>query len=155
MLGKGGQVLAFAFDPATMHISSLPHAAPGQGLLLPVRPGPAFAFTDADLIYGTTNQDQLSITSYRFSTNSSKPVIDTRTCGMQPPLGTGPLVRSDDDVSLSLDDNRISISEGGPEGGQAHVRSGLRQGAGMSLVQHANRTDRRRVGCVGIGNYCG
>lgn len=116
--GKGGQVLAFAFDPATMLISSLPNAASGQGLLLPLRPGPSFAFTDADLIYGTTNQNQLTISSYRFSTNSSKPVIDTRTCGVQPPLGTGPLVRSDDDVSLSHDDGRVSISEGGPEGGK-------------------------------------
>jgi hypothetical protein len=118
VLGKGGQVLVFAFDPATMHISSLPNAASGQALLIPLRPGPSFAFTDPDLIYGTTSPNQLTITSYRFSTNSSKPVIDTRTCGVQPPLGTGPLVRSDDDVSLSHDDSRVSISEGGPEGGK-------------------------------------
>jgi len=118
LLGKGGQVLAFAFDPATMHISSLPNATPGKALLLPIRPGPTFAFTGPDLIYGTTNRTPLTITGYRFSTNSTAPVIDTRTCGVQPPLGTGRSVLSDDDVSLSLDDSRVSISEGGPEGGK-------------------------------------
>ena len=36
VLGKGGQDLVFAFDPATMAISSLPNAKPGQGLLIPL-----------------------------------------------------------------------------------------------------------------------
>lgn len=89
VLGKGGQVLVFAFNLATMHISSLPNAASGQALLIPLRPGPTFAFTDPDLIYGTMGHNPLTITSYRFSTNSTTPVIDTRTCGVQPPLGTG------------------------------------------------------------------
>jgi hypothetical protein len=118
VLGKGGQVLVFAFDPRTMHISSPPNAASGQALLIPLRPGPTFAFTDPDLIYGTLGQSPLTITSYRFSTNSTAPVIDTRTCGVQPPLGTGRSVVSDTDVSLSLDDNRVSISEGGSEPGK-------------------------------------
>jgi hypothetical protein len=118
VLGKGGQVLVFGFDPATMHIRSLPNAASGQALLLPLRPGPTFAFTDPDLIYGTMGQNPLTITSYRFSTNATAPVIDTRTCGVQPPLGTGRLVVSDTDVSLSLDDSRVSISEGGSEPGK-------------------------------------
>jgi hypothetical protein len=118
VLGKGGQVLVFAFDPATMHISSLPNAAPGKGLLLPLRPGPTFAFTDPDLIYGTKSPEDLTITSYRFSTNSSTPVIDTRNCGVQPPLGTGPSVVSDTVVGLSLNDDRLSIAEGGPEPGK-------------------------------------
>ncbi|HZQ95042.1 MAG TPA: hypothetical protein VFA67_08530 [Candidatus Sulfotelmatobacter sp.] len=116
VLGKGGQLLAFAFDPATMAINPLPNAG-GRGLLLPMRQG-TFSFVDPDLIYGTTNRDPLTIKSYRFSTGVSTPVIDTRTCGVQPPLGTGPSVVSDDDVSLSLDDSRISISEGGPQFGK-------------------------------------
>jgi hypothetical protein len=116
-LGRGGQVLALAFDPSTMAVSSLPNARSGQALLLPLGPGPSFSFVDPDLIYGTS-KDPLTITSYRFSTAVLNPVIDTRTCGVQPPLGSGPLVRSDDDVSLSLDDSRVSISEGGAEGGR-------------------------------------
>jgi hypothetical protein len=118
VLGKGGQVLVLGFDPTTMAISSLPNAGSGQALLVPIRPGPTFSFADPDLIYGTTNADQLTITSYRFSTGVSTPVIDTRTCGVQPPLGTGRSVVSDDDVSLAAGDARISISEGGPESGK-------------------------------------
>ena len=118
VLGKGGQTLVFAFDPTTMAISSLPKAHAGQGLLLPLRPGPTFSFVDSDLIYGTSDPDTLTIRSYRFSTGASAPVIDTRTCGVQPPLGSGPSVVSDDDVSLSLDDSRVSISEGGSQFGK-------------------------------------
>src|SRR5579863_2542289 len=118
VIGKGGQNLAFAFDPATMAISSLPAAHPGQGLLLPLRPGPSFSFVDSDLIYGTADPDTLTITSFRFSTGVSTPVIDTRTCGVQPPLGSGPSVISDDDVTVSHGDKRVSISEGGSQFGQ-------------------------------------
>ncbi len=118
VLGKGGQALVFAFDPTTMAISSLPKAHAGQGLLLPLRPGPTFSFVDSDLIYGTSDPDTLTIRSYRFSTGASTPVVDTRTCGVQPPLGSGPPVVSDDDVSLSLDDRRVSISEGGTQFGK-------------------------------------
>lgn len=100
-----------------MTVSSLPNAQPGQALLLPLRPGPTFSFADPDLIYGTIGANPLTITSYRFSTNALTPVLDTRTCGVQPPLGTGPHVVSDDDVSLSFGDGRISISEGGSESG--------------------------------------
>jgi hypothetical protein len=117
VLGKGGQDLVFAFDPATMAISSLPNAKPGQGLLIPLRSGASFSFIDPDLIYGTSDPDTLTVTSYRFSTAASTPIIDTRTCGVQPPLGSGSKVVSDDDVSLSLDDNRVSISEGGSQSG--------------------------------------
>jgi len=117
VIGDGGRDLVFGFDPATMEISSLPNASPGQGLFIPLRPGPSFSFVDSDLIYGTVEPDVLTITSYRFSTGISTPVIDTRTCGTQPALGTGASVVSDDDVSLSLDDSRISISEGGADFG--------------------------------------
>lgn len=118
VVGNGGYVLAFGFDPVTMNISSLPNASSGKGLLLPLRSGPSFSFVDPDLIYGTTSPDPLTITSYRFSTGLSTPVINTRNCGVQPPLGSGPSVVSDDDVSLSRDDNRVSISEGGPQSGK-------------------------------------
>ena len=117
VVGKGGHVFAFVFDPATMAISSLPNAGPGQGLLIPLRSEATFSFVDPDLIYGTTGRDPLTVTSYRFSTGVSTPVIDTRACGVQPPLGSGSSVVSDDDVNLSGDDSRISISEGGPDSG--------------------------------------
>ena len=118
VVGKGGQELAFAFDPTTMAITSLPNAKPGQGLLLPLRPGSTFSFVDPDLIYGTTNPNTLIIKSYRFSTGATTSVIDTTTCGTQPPLVSGPKVASDDDVSLTLDDSRVSISEGGSQSGK-------------------------------------
>jgi hypothetical protein len=85
--------------------------------VLPLRPGPTFSFSDPDLIYGTSEPDTLTITSYRFSTGVSSPVINTRTCGVQAPLGSGTSVVSDDDVSVSLDDKRLSISEGGAQFG--------------------------------------
>ena len=78
VIGKGGQNLVFAFDPANMAITSLPKARPGQGLLLPLRPGPSFSFVDPDLIYGTSDPDTLTIASFRFSTGAKTPVIDTR-----------------------------------------------------------------------------
>ena len=116
-IGEGGQNLVFAFDPATMTISSLPSARPGQGLLLPLRAGASFSFQNPDLIYGTSDADTLTIRSYDFSTGTSTAVIDTTTCGLQPPLVSGPSVVSDDDVTPSLDDNRVSISEGGSQFG--------------------------------------
>ena len=118
VLGRGGQDFVFAFDPSIMAVSSLPQANSEQGLLLPLRPGPSFSLVDPDLIYGTSEPDTLTIVSYRFSTGLSTPVIDTRTCGLQPALGSGPHVVSDDDVSLSNADNRMSISEGGPQFGK-------------------------------------
>ncbi|HWW15999.1 MAG TPA: hypothetical protein VN310_15165 [Candidatus Dormibacteraeota bacterium] len=118
VLGKGGQTLVFAFDPAAMAISSLPNATPGQGFLLHLRPGASFGFVDPDLIYGTSDPDTLTIKNYRFSTGTYTPVIDTRACGVQPPLGSGPSVVSDDDVTLSLDDSRVSMSEGGSQFGK-------------------------------------
>jgi hypothetical protein len=117
VIGKGGQDLAFGFDPATMAISSLPRANAGQGLLLPLRAGGSFSFVDPDLMYGTADPYSLVIMNYRFSTGALTPVIDTRTCGLQPTPGTTRSVSSDDDVTLSLDDSRISISEGGAESG--------------------------------------
>lgn len=118
VIGQGGVSLAYAFNPATLNISSLPGATPGQGLVLPLRAGGSFSFTDPDLMYGTVEGSLLTISSYRFSTGVVSPVIDTTTCGVQPPLIKGPLVRSDDDVTPSLDDNRVSISEGGPSFGE-------------------------------------
>lgn len=116
VMGDTGRDFAFAFDPTTMNISSLPNAQPGQGLLLPLGPGATFSFSDPDLIYGASKA--LVIASYRFSISTTSTVIDTRTCGLQPALGSGPDVQNDEDVSLSLDDNRISVSEGGPSAGK-------------------------------------
>jgi hypothetical protein len=118
VVGKGGQVLALSFDPSTMTVGGLPTPASSNALLVPLNEGPTFSFVDSDLIYGTTAKTPLTVTSYRFSTGVSMPVIDTRTCGLQPVLGTGRSVLSDDDLSLSLDDSRLAISEGGPESGK-------------------------------------
>jgi hypothetical protein len=118
--GKGGRVFAFGFDPSKMKVRSLPLSAPGKGRLVPLRPGATFSFVDPDLIYGTSTHSPLTISTYRFSTGRSAPLIDTTTCGTQPALD--PNGRSDDDVSPSLDDNRISISEGGrAQGGHNFV----------------------------------
>jgi hypothetical protein len=119
VVGEGDVELAFGFDPSTMTISSLPGAAPGRGLQLPLRGGSAFSFVDPDFIYGTTNVAPLTITGYRFSTATSSTVIDTTTCGTQPPLvaAKGHSVVSDDDITLSTDDNRVVISEGGKDSG--------------------------------------
>jgi len=117
VVGAGGQALAFAFDPTTMAISSLPNAKAGQGLLMPLRTGATFSFVDPDLIYGTSEPDTLTITSYRFSSGVSTPIVNTRTCGVQPPLGSDPPIVSDDDVRTTLDDTRFSISEGGTASG--------------------------------------
>jgi hypothetical protein len=117
VIGDGGWTFVFAFDPVTMAVGFLPNAGAQKGLILPLRPGPSFSLADPDVIYGTTNDDPLTITSYRFSTGVSTAVVDTRNCGMQPPLGSGPSILSDDDVTPSLDDSRVSISEGGPQFG--------------------------------------
>jgi len=120
VIGEGGVTLAYSFNPASMHVGSLPRAIPGQALLVPIRAGGSFSFKDPDLIYGTTSSNPLVISSYRFSTAVTSRVVDTTTCGLQPQLVPGPQTRSDDDVTPSLDDNRISISEGGPSFG-AHM----------------------------------
>jgi hypothetical protein len=120
VVGSGGEEIAFGYDPSTMTVSSLPGAKPGQGLLVPLRTGSAFSYVDPDFIYGTTSTTPLTITGYRFSTGTSTTVIDTTTCATQPPLvqGKGHNVVSDDDVTLTTDDNRIVISEGGKSGGK-------------------------------------
>lgn len=118
VIAEGGSDLAFAFDPPTMAITSLPGANAGGGLLLPFRPGPMFSLIDSDLMYGTTNANRFTISQYRFSSNELTPVIDTTTCGLQPALDvTNPKVQSDDDVSLTFDDSRMALSEGGPDAG--------------------------------------
>jgi hypothetical protein len=118
VVGAGNQELAFGFDPSTMAIGSLPGAQPGRGLLLPLRAGSTFSFVDPDFIYGTTSSKPLTITGYRFSTATSSTVLDTTTCGTQPPLVPSRSVVSDDDVTLSSDDSRVVISEGGPQSGK-------------------------------------
>ena len=117
VIGQNGSTLAYGFTPSTMNIASLPNASPGQALRVPLRNGSSFSFTDSDLIYGTTDANQLSISSYRFSTGVISTVVDTTACGAQPPIIPGPKMGNDSDVTSSLDDNRISISEGGSSAG--------------------------------------
>lgn len=114
VIAEGGSALAYSFNPSTMRVGSLPGAAAGQPLVLPLRLGASFSLTDPDLMYGTVSVTPLTISSFRFSTGITSTVIDTTRCGVQPPLIPGPLVRSDNDVTPSLDDRRVSISEGGP-----------------------------------------
>jgi hypothetical protein len=120
VIAEGGATLAYSFDPSTMAVGSLPGAKPGKALVVPLRTGASFSFTDPDLMYGTNGKNVLEIASYRFSTGKLTPVVDTTGCGMQPPLVPGPQVRSGDDVMPSLDDQRLSISEGGSSFG-AHM----------------------------------
>lgn len=115
--GENVTNLAYAFDPQMMKISSLPRANAGQGLRLPLRAGPTFSYVDPDLMYGTTPQAPLTISTYRFSTGVAMPLLDTTTCGAQPPLA--PHVTSDD-VTTSADDSRVEMSEGGKAFG-AHM----------------------------------
>lgn len=117
VIGQGGSTLAYSFSPSTMTVGSLPKASFGKALHVPLRAGGSFSFIDSDVLYGTTDATPLTISSYRFSTGDVESVIDTTTCGAQPPMVPGPSTRSDDDVTSSLDDTRISISEGGPSFG--------------------------------------
>jgi len=116
----GGRIFAFGFDPSTMTVLPLGGMQPGQGFLFPLRPGPTFSRVDSDLIYGTLSTTPLTLSTYRFSTNTTKPLLDTTTCGTVPALVPGPGVNSDDDVNLSQGDMRVSISEGGKAFG-AHM----------------------------------
>jgi len=103
--------LAFAFDPATMAISSLPGAAPGAGVQIPLRLGPTFSFVDSDLMYGSDLRAPLVIDTYRFSTGKTVPLVDVTKCRTEPPLVAGPKVSSGD-MTISNDDNRVVISAG-------------------------------------------
>ncbi len=111
VLGSGGQTLAFSFDPTTMLIGRLPNAGQGKALLVAVE-SPTFSSVDPDLIYGTTDISLLTISSYRFSTGILTNVIDTTKCGTQPPLVRGSGIYSDS-LTVSADDNRFVIDEGG------------------------------------------
>jgi hypothetical protein len=117
VLGSGGQIFVFGFDRSTMTATNLSGAKPGQGLLVPLRSGPTFSFVDPDLIYGTTNSTPLVISRYRLSTGVRSAVFDTTNCGTQPALQSG-ADASDEDINLSANDRRISLSAGGPPGGK-------------------------------------
>ncbi len=116
LVGPATNPLAFGFDPSTMRVSALPGAGPGGAFAIPLYPGPTFSFLDPDLMYGTLAHASLTIASFRFSTGAVTPLIDTTTCGMQPPLVAGPGVHSSD-LTISANDNRIEINAGGGEPG--------------------------------------
>jgi hypothetical protein len=108
--------LAFGFDPSTLLISPLPGAGTGGGFSIPLHAGPTFSFVDPDLMYGTLARASLTIASFRFSTGAVTPLIDTTTCGAQPPLVAGLHVTSSD-ISISADENRVEINAGGNQPG--------------------------------------
>ncbi len=116
LVGEQKATLAFGFDPSTMLVSALPGAEAGGGFAIPLAAGPTFSFVDPDLMYGTMAEAHLTIASFRYSTGAITPLIDTTTCGMQPPLVAGKHVNSSD-ISISADDNRIEINAGGNQFG--------------------------------------
>ncbi len=116
LVGEQMKTLAFGFDPSTMLISALRGAGTGGGFAIPLYPGPTFSFVDPDLMYGTMADAPLTIASFRFSSGAVTPLIDTTTCGMQPPLVAGPHVNSSD-ISISANDNRVEINAGGNQPG--------------------------------------
>jgi hypothetical protein len=107
--GYNGTILVFAFDPVTMTLSSLPGAGRGGGVAVPLNASPTFSFRDPDLMYGTELGKPLAIATYRFSTAQVEELYDTTNCATQPPLVAG----TSGDLTMSDDDNRISISAGG------------------------------------------
>jgi len=165
---EGGINFAFAFDPATFSFSSLPGASLQQGLRIPLRTGPTFSSRNPDLIYGTLPSAPLSIVAYRFSTGSILPLLDTKTCGTNPPLATN--MTSDYIITASAGDNRVVISEGAKAFG-AHMfvtvydkRLGCRWyntqtgqiGGRWGIVGHASIGDRyliRHAAISGNGRY--
>jgi hypothetical protein len=116
LVGAATDPLAFGFDASTMRISALPGAGAGGAFAVPLHRGPTFSFLDPDLMYGTLAHASLTIASFRFSTGAVKPLFDTTTCGMQPPLVAGPGVTSSD-LTISADDNRVEINAGGGQPG--------------------------------------
>ncbi len=116
IVGQNAIDLAFAFDPATMAVRSLPPAPIGQGLRLPYKNDATFSFVDPDLIYGVPYSAPFTITQYRFSTGKAAPVVDLTQCGTQPALvATGK--NSADGVKSSADDARLVTSAGGNQFG--------------------------------------
>lgn len=115
LVGESNNALAFAFDPSTMLISTLPGAGTGGGFAIPLHDR-TFSFLDPDLMYGTLARASLTIATLRFSTGAVAPLIDTTTCGTQPPLVAGLHVTSSD-ISISADENRVEINAGGTEPG--------------------------------------
>lgn len=116
IVAEGGQALAFGFDPRTMQIRTLPGGVAGKGLVLPLQTGASFSWVDPDLIYGPSFKTPLTISSYRFSTGQLSTVIDTTSCGTRPALSLS--ARSDYNTSVSGNDARFAITEGGRVTGQ-------------------------------------
>lgn len=110
---EGSAILPFSFDPSTMAVQRLQDPNAHDPLTLPFTEGPTFSYRDPDLIYGTADGDFLTVKSYRFSTGKISTVLDTRTCGVQPPLN--PRATNGADLTVSADDGRLALSEGGSE----------------------------------------
>jgi hypothetical protein len=85
-------------------------------LLLPIE-SPTFSSIDPDLIYGTAGESLLTLDSYRFSTGTLNTIIDTTKCGTQPPLKAGTGIYSDS-LTVSADDDRMLVDEGGSAAGR-------------------------------------
>lgn len=109
VLMQGGGVIPFSFNPTTMVPTRI--TIPG-GVGVPLRPGAAFSFVNANLIYGNPVRRPLVISSFNFSTNGTSTVYDTTTCGTQPALSS---TASSRDLSVSGSDQQFAAYEGGTE----------------------------------------
>jgi hypothetical protein len=104
---RDGISFVFSFDPVSMNVQQLG--------TLPLAYDPSFSYVDPDLVYGIQPQTPLVISAYRISTKHVTTVLDTHACQTQPALSAtayGVL------PTVSSDDSRIAVTEGGPTIGQ-------------------------------------
>ena len=117
VIAEGGTPLAFGFDPLTMLISSFPGAAPGAGLKIPLRPGTFELHRSRSDLWndqpGLSNDHQLPILDrHSVYGGGYDHVWNQSSAGSRSDLDR------ETDVSISADDSRFSISEGGPQFGK-------------------------------------
>jgi hypothetical protein len=81
VIGGGGEVVPYRFDPATMTASRMgdPSNATG-GLLLFFGGEPSFSFVDPDVLYGVDWAERNRMVAYRVSTATQSTVHDVQTC---------------------------------------------------------------------------
>src|SRR5258707_11113362 len=145
LVSQQNKPLAFGFDPSTMLISALPGAGAGGGFTIPLHAGPTFSFVDPDLMYGTMAHASLTMASFRFSTGAVTPLIDTTTCGTQPPLVAGPNVTSSG-ISILAHQKRPQNKTGGTQPGQPTFGVRFLKQIRCRLFKTPNRKNRGGVG---------
>lgn len=104
---RDGRSFLFSFDPVSMKLQQIG--------TLPLAYDPSFSYVDPDLVYGIQPQTPLVISSYRISTKQMTTVLDTHACQTQPALSA---TAFSGQPTVSSDDSRIALSEGGATMGQ-------------------------------------